>query len=66
MAVGLKAPDSLPEIAGIRIGVGTWGAPARTRNNLAVMLCDPGTRAAGCFTRNRFQAAPVVDRKSVV
>jgi glutamate N-acetyltransferase / amino-acid N-acetyltransferase len=27
---------------------------------LAVILCEPGTRAAGCFTRNRFEAAPVI------
>lgn len=59
MAVGLKEPHSLPEIAGIRIGTGAAGIRKRDRDDLVVMLCDRGTRAAGCFTRNRFQAAPV-------
>ncbi|MBS1270299.1 MAG: Arginine biosynthesis bifunctional protein ArgJ [Gammaproteobacteria bacterium] len=59
MAVGLKSPSALPEIAGITVGVGAAGIRKRDRNDLAVLLCEPGTQAAGCFTRNRFQAAPV-------
>lgn len=60
MAVGLKAPETLPGIPGIRVGAGVAGIRARDRADVAVLLCDPGTQAAGCFTRNRFQAAPVV------
>lgn len=60
MAVGLQAPDSLPAIAGITVGTGAAGIRRRDREDLVVFLCEPGTRAAGCFTRNRFQAAPVI------
>lgn len=60
MAVGLDAPESLPEIDGIRIGTAAAGIRKPGRPDLAVLLCEPGTRAAGCFTRNRFQAAPVI------
>jgi len=60
MAVGLNAPESLAEVTGIRIGTGAAGLRKGGRDDLAVLLCDPGTRAAACFTRNRFQAAPVI------
>lgn len=60
MAVGLRAPGSLPPVAGIKIGVANAGIRKPDRPDVAVILCEPGTVAAACFTRNRFQAAPVV------
>lgn len=59
MAVGLRVPGALERITGITIGVGAAGIRKRDRNDVAVLLCEPGTQAAACFTRNRFQAAPV-------
>lgn len=59
MAVGLEAPDELPAVPGIKAGAGRAGIRRGGRPDLALILCDTGTTAAGCFTRNRFQAAPV-------
>ncbi|MGA8259061.1 MAG: bifunctional glutamate N-acetyltransferase/amino-acid acetyltransferase ArgJ [Arenicellales bacterium] len=60
MAVGLQAPGALPVISGVTLSVGSAGIRSKDRPDLAVILCDAGTQAAACFTRNRFQAAPVV------
>jgi glutamate N-acetyltransferase/amino-acid N-acetyltransferase len=59
VAVGLQAPDTLPEIAGITLGVCAAGIRKRDHADVAVVLCEAGTQGAACFTRNRFQAAPV-------
>lgn len=42
------------------MGVGSAGIRRKDRPDVALILCEPGTLAAGCFTKNRFQAAPVV------
>jgi glutamate N-acetyltransferase/amino-acid N-acetyltransferase len=53
-------PDALLPVPGVALGA----APARIknwdRNDVLLVVCDPGTVAAGVFTRNRFCAAPVV------
>lgn len=59
MAVGLKAPVHLLPVPGITVGIGAAGIRKRDRNDVAILLCEPGTQVAACFTRNRFQAAPV-------
>jgi len=60
LAVGLKAPDSLAEIDGITLATAAAGIRKGARPDVALIRCEPGTRAAACFTRNRFQAAPVL------
>ncbi|MDH3414343.1 MAG: bifunctional glutamate N-acetyltransferase/amino-acid acetyltransferase ArgJ [Gammaproteobacteria bacterium] len=59
MAVGLKAPDSLEPVAGIRLGCATLGNRARPRNDLTLIELAEGAEVAATFTRNAFRAAPV-------
>lgn len=60
MAVGLQPPEHLPAVAGIAVGAASAGVRRKGRPDVALILCEAGTLAAGCFTKNRFQAAPVV------
>ncbi len=61
MAVHLQPPDpaALHAVAGVRIGIAEAGMRKAGRRDLTLMVFDPGTVAAGVFTRNRFCAAPV-------
>jgi len=59
MAVGLKTPEALDPVPGITVGVGAAGIRRGGQDDVVVLCCEPGTQAAACFTRNRFQAAPV-------
>src|SRR5699024_2138367 len=63
MAVNLVEPDFLLEIAGARWA--TTGAAIKSagRDDLALLVLDPGTRVTGVFTRNAFAAAPVLVAK---
>jgi glutamate N-acetyltransferase/amino-acid N-acetyltransferase len=59
MAVGLKAPEKLAAVGGVRIGVSELGDRAAPRDDLTVIELAEGTRAAAVFTQNAFRAAPV-------
>ncbi|MCC7040767.1 MAG: bifunctional glutamate N-acetyltransferase/amino-acid acetyltransferase ArgJ [Burkholderiales bacterium] len=52
-------PDSLLPVAGVALGAAAARIKKWDRNDLLLVVCDPGTVAAGVFTRNRFAAAPV-------
>jgi glutamate N-acetyltransferase/amino-acid N-acetyltransferase len=60
MAVGLKAPDSLAPVAGVRIGSAEAGVRRPNRLDLALIEIAESARVAAVFTRNAFCAAPVV------
>ncbi|HEX7381324.1 MAG TPA: bifunctional ornithine acetyltransferase/N-acetylglutamate synthase, partial [Nevskiaceae bacterium] len=60
MAVNLSAPDSLPVVAGVRLGVAEAGVKHAGRPDLVVVELTDRTRVAGVFTRNAFAAAPVL------
>jgi glutamate N-acetyltransferase / amino-acid N-acetyltransferase len=61
MAVGLSAPlaRDLQPVPGVRLGTARAGIRKVDRRDLLVVALDPGSAAAGVFTRNRFCAAPV-------
>ncbi len=59
MPVGLRAPDNLLPVAGIRWGTACAAIRQSQRDDIALLECAPGTRCAAVFTRNRFVAAPV-------
>ena len=52
-------PDSLLPVPGISLGAAAAKIKKWDRNDVLLVVCDPGTVAAGVFTRNRFCAAPV-------
>ena len=47
------------EIAGVRLGIGRAGFYKRKRPDLVLMAFEPGTNAAGVFTRHGVGSAPV-------
>jgi glutamate N-acetyltransferase/amino-acid N-acetyltransferase len=53
-------PDSLLPVPGISLGAAAGRIKKWDRNDVLLVVCDPGTVAAGVFTRNRFCAAPVI------
>ena len=59
MAVGLGPLPVLHPVPGFKLGVASAGIKKPGRKDLVVMACEPGTVAAGVFTRNAFCAAPV-------
>jgi len=52
-------PESLLPVAGVALGAAAGKIKKWDRNDVLLVVCDPGTVAAGVFTRNRFCAAPV-------
>ena len=60
MAVGLKAPDSLLPVKGIRLGITQAGIRYQGRDDLVLVELAEGTQTAAVFTRNAFCAAPVI------
>jgi glutamate N-acetyltransferase/amino-acid N-acetyltransferase len=62
MPAGLQAPnpDELLAVKGMRIGTARAGIRKPGKRDLLVLQFDPGSVAAGVFTRNRFCAAPVL------
>jgi len=52
--------EFLLPIAGIALGATAAKIKKWDRNDVLLVLCEPGTVAAGVFTRNRFAAAPVL------
>lgn len=60
MPVNLPPLPPLHPVDGLRLGVTAAGIRYEGRDDLVVIACAEGTRAAGVFTRNAFRAAPVV------
>jgi len=60
MAVGLKTPDSLLPVKGIRLGITQAGIRYQERDDLVLVELAEGTQTAAVFTRNAFCAAPVI------
>ena len=60
MAVAYQAPEFLPSVAGVRLGVAEAAIKKPGRRDLLVIELAPGTRVAGVFTQNSFAAAPVL------
>lgn len=60
MPVGLAEPEALLAVPGVLSATARAGIRQRGRDDVALITCDAGTRAAAVFTRNRFSAAPVV------
>ena len=52
--------ESLLPVPGIALGAAAARIKNWDRNDVVLVVCDPGTAAAGVFTRNRFCAAPVI------
>lgn len=59
MAVGLKAPQRLLPVPGVRLAAGCAGLYKTPRPDLCLIESAPGSTAAAVFTRNAFCAAPV-------
>src|SRR5262245_13336335 len=53
-------PDSLLPVPGVVLGAAAAKIKNWDRNDVLLVVCDPGTAAAGVFTQNRFCAAPVI------
>jgi glutamate N-acetyltransferase/amino-acid N-acetyltransferase len=53
-------PESLLAVPGISLGAAAGRIKNWDRNDVLLVVCDPGTVAAGVFTKNRFCAAPVI------
>jgi glutamate N-acetyltransferase/amino-acid N-acetyltransferase len=54
----ISTPE-LPEIAGVRFATAEAGIKYRNRTDVLLVGLDPGTTAAGVFTRSRCPSAPV-------
>jgi glutamate N-acetyltransferase/amino-acid N-acetyltransferase len=52
--------ESLLPVPGVRLGTAAAHIKNWERDDVVLVACDPGTVAAGVFTRNRFCAAPVI------
>jgi glutamate N-acetyltransferase/amino-acid N-acetyltransferase len=52
-------PESLLPVPGVVLGAAAAKIKSWERNDVVLVVCDPGTVAAGVFTQNRFCAAPV-------
>ena len=53
-------PESLLPVAGVTLGAAAAKIKSWDRHDVLLVLCEPGTVAAGVFTQNRFRAAPVI------
>ncbi len=52
-------PDALLPVQGIALGPAAARIKNWQRDDVLLIVCEPGTVAAGVFTQNRFAAAPV-------
>ena len=59
MPVGLKAPESLAPVAGVRVATTALGGRREPRDDLTLFELGAGASCAATFTRNAFSAAPV-------
>jgi len=53
-------PESMLPVPGIALGPAAGRIKNWDRNDVLLVVCEPGTVAAGVFTKNRFCAAPVI------
>jgi glutamate N-acetyltransferase / amino-acid N-acetyltransferase len=53
-------PETLLAIPGVTLGTAAAKIKSWNRDDLLLIVCEPGTAAAGVFTQNRFCAAPVI------
>jgi len=53
-------PDQLLPVAGISLGATAAKIKTWDRDDLVLVIAEPGTVASGVFTQNRFCAAPVI------
>ena len=53
-------PESMLPVPGIALGPAAGRIKNWDRNDVLLVVCEPGTVAAGVFTQNRFCAAPVI------
>ena len=53
-------PDELLPVAGLALGTAAGRIKNWSRDDVVLVSLDPGSRAAGVFTQNRFCAAPVI------
>jgi len=53
-------PDSLLPVPGVALGAVAARIKNWDRDDVLLVVCEPGTAAAGVFTQNRFCAAPVI------
>lgn len=60
MPVGLKAPENLLPVSGVKIGVAESNIRYAGRNDLVLMSLSEGTSVAAVYTKNRYCAAPVI------
>jgi len=62
MPVRYTAPtaESLLPVPGVSLGPAAGRIKKWDRNDVLLVVCEPGTVAAGVFTQNRFCAAPVI------
>ena len=59
MSVGLKHPQSLVKIKGIRLSVSSAKIYRKKRDDIALIEITDGSVTSAAFTQNRFCAAPV-------
>jgi len=52
--------DALLPVPGVALGATAARIKKWERDDVVLVVCEPGTAAAGVFTQNRFCAAPVV------
>jgi glutamate N-acetyltransferase/amino-acid N-acetyltransferase len=60
MAVNVPPLQELLAVPGVSLGTAAAAIKRQGRDDVAVVLLDPRTRAAGVFTRSAFRAAPVI------
>lgn len=53
-------PEQMLPVAGVALGTAAARVKNWSRDDLVLIALDPGSRAAGVFTQNRFCAAPVI------
>ena len=53
-------PSRCCPVQGVALGAAAASIKKWTRDDVLLVLCEPGTVAAGVFTQNRFCAAPVI------
>jgi glutamate N-acetyltransferase / amino-acid N-acetyltransferase len=54
-----QSPPAMPAIAGVRLATAAAGIKYAGRTDVLLALLDPGTTAAGVFTRSKCPSAPV-------
>jgi glutamate N-acetyltransferase/amino-acid N-acetyltransferase len=60
VAVNLPEPGPVAAVPGVALAVGAAAIKAADRDDLALLVFDPGTSVAGVFTQSSFKAAPVL------